>query len=312
MFKRTVILALAGVVLLLSQSSHAISWGKIDATADTSIAYVERYGLQEIRLTVEYQPYYIGYMPAYVEVSIEGSPSWLTVIASPQTFVLQPRTPKQVTLIMQVKEHDIQAGQSGTVDVTVRGRIVAGGMFRTIDEAKLSIIVGYNPYTEIAISAVQPIERTSPDRELPFIINIYNYGNSRVIVDLTAEKEPGDWKYVISPSTVIIEPKQPGDETFPYATVTITLTSPHGTAISYHNDWEDFSIKARARSEAPYYEYQGGKWVRRTDEIPLITQYETTAYFLAKNKGFYVPGFDAIIMIAGLAIAGLLIARKKK
>jgi hypothetical protein len=312
MIKKPVILALVGVVLLLCQSSHALSWGKIDATPDTSIAYVERYGLQEVRLTVEYQPYYFGYLPAYVEVSVEGSPSWLTVIASPRTFVLQPKTPKTVTLIMQVKEHDIQAGQSGTVDIAVRGRLVTGGVLRTIDDAKLSLIVGYNPFTEIAISAIQPIERTSPDRELPFIINIYNYGNSRIIVDLTAEEKPGDWKYVISPSTVVIEPKQPGDDTFPYATVTITLTSPHGTAISYHNDWEDFAIKAKARAEAPYYEYQGGKWVRRTDEIDLITKYETTAYFLAKNKGFYVPGFDVLIMMAGIAIAGLLIARKKK
>ena len=236
MFKKMVILALVGAVLLLSQNSNAFSWGKIDATPDTSIAYVERYGLQEIRLTVEYQPYYFGYLPAYVEVSVEGSPSWLTVIASPQTFVLQPRTAKTVSILMQVKQHDIQAGQSGTIDIAVRGRLVTGGMLRTIDAAKVSIIAGYNPFTEIAISAIQPIERTSPDRELPFVINIYNYGNSRIIVDLTADKEPGKWKYVISPSTVVIEPKQPGDETFPYATVTVTLTSPHGTAISYHND----------------------------------------------------------------------------
>ncbi|HEC82614.1 MAG TPA: hypothetical protein ENI53_01860 [Thermoplasmatales archaeon] len=214
--------------------------------------------------------------------------------------------------MMQVKQHDIHAGQSDKVDIVVRGKLVTGGLFRQIDEAKLSLIVGYNPFTEIAISSPQPIERTAPDRELPFVINIYNYGNSRVIVDLTAEKEPGEWRYVISPSTVVIEPKQPGDETFPYAPVTVTLTSPHGTAISYHNDWEDFAIKAKARSEAPYYEYQGGRWVRRTDEIDLVTTYESTAYFLAKNKGFYVPGFDAIIMIAGISLAGLIFAKKKK
>ena len=312
MFKKSIVLALIGVVLLLSQSSSAFSWGKIDATPDTSITYVERYGLQQVRLTVEYIPYYFGYLPAYVEVSVEGSPSWLTVIASPQTFVLQPRTPKTVTLIMQVKQHDVRAGDSGTVDIAVRGRLVSGGMLRTLDEAKLSLIVGYNPFTEIAISSPQPIERTSPDRELPFVLYVYNYGNSRIIVDLMADEKPGKWKYVISPSTVVIEAKQPGDETFPYATVSITLTSPHGTAISYHNNWEDFSIKAKARAEAPYYEYQGGKWVRRTDEIDLITKYETTAYFMAKNKGFYIPGFDAIIMIAGIAIAALFISKKKK
>lgn len=312
MFKKSIILALVGVAILLFQSSSAVPWGKIDATPDSSIAYVERYGLQQVRLTVEYQPYYMGYLPVYVEVSVEGSPSWLTVAPSPKTFVLRPNTQKEVTLMMQVKTHDVQAGESGTVDIAVRGHLVTGGLLRQIEAATLSLIVGYNPYTEIALSSPQPIERTAPDRELPFIINIYNYGNSRVIVDLTTEKEPGKWRYVISPPTVVIEPKQSGDETFPYATVTVTLTSPHGTAISYHNDWEDFAIKAKARSEAPYYEYQGGRWVRRTDEIDLITTYESTAYFLAKNKGFYVPGFDAIIMIAGISLAGLIFTRKKK
>ena len=312
MFKKIFMMALVGVMLLSVQGASAITWGTMEVTASNSIAYVERYGIQEVTLTVSYQPAIFGYLPVYAEVSVENSPGWLTVIPSPQKFVLKPGVNKNVQLIMQVKEHDRQAGDSGTVELAIRGKLVTGGVFRQIEEGKISLLVGYNPYTEIAISALQPIERTSPDRELPFIVNIYNYGNSRVIVDLTAEKEPGDWRYVISPSTVVIEPKQPGDDTFPYATVTITLTSPHGTVISYHNDWEDFAIKAKARSEAPYYEYQGGKWVRRTDEIDLVTKYETTAYFMAKNKGFYVPGFDAIIMIAGLSIAGVLIARKKK
>jgi len=312
MFKKGIVLALVGVLLLLSQGVNAISWGKIDATPDTPAIYVQRYELQQLRVSVEYTPYLFGYLPVFVEVSVEGSPDWLTVVPSPQTFVLSPGKVKDVTLAIGVSKHDIIAGTTGEINIAIRGRLVTGGLFRQIDEAKFSILVGYNPFTEIAISAVQPIERTSPDKELPFVINIYNYGNTPVIVDLTAEKEPGNWRYVISPSTVKIEPKQAGEETYPYATVTITLTSPHGTAISYHNDWEDFIIKAKARSEAPYYEYEGGRWVRKTDEIELVTSYETYAYFLAKNKGFYIPGFDAIIMIAGIAIAGLLFAKKKK
>lgn len=312
MIKKMIIVAVVIAALLCSQSSEALSWGKIDATPDTSISYVERYGLQQIKLSVEYQPYFFGMMPAYVEVSVEGSPSWLTVVASPQTFVLKPGVTKEIFLILKVSQHDVVAGSSGSVDVAVRGRLVTGGLFRTLDETKLSVIVGYNPFTEITVSSIQPIARTAPDRELPFLVDVYNYGNSRVIVDLTAMEEPDDWQYIISPSTVVIEAKQPGDETFPYATVSVTLTSPHGTAISYHNDWQGFAIKAKARAEAPYYEYQGGKWTRRTDELDQITTYESQAYFLAKNKGFYVPGFDALVLIAGLAIAGLLIARKKK
>ncbi len=309
MFKKLIILV--GAVLLFSQSGSAVFWGIIEAVPDTTISYVERYGVQEVTVGVTYKPAIYGWLPVYAEVSIEGAPSWLTVTPTPQILVLMPNRETTLKLTMAVKQHDIIAGTTGSVDVAIRGTLVTGALLRQIKEAKFSITVGYNPFTEIAISAVKPIERTAPDRELPFVINIYNYGNSRVVVDLTAEKEPGNWRYVISPSTVVIEPKQPGEETFPYATVTVTLTSPHGTAISYHNDWEDFAIRAKARSEAPYYQYKGGQWQRVTDEIDLVTKYETTAYFLAKNKGFYVPGFDAVILFLGIAVAGILIRKKK-
>lgn len=312
MFKKSIILVVVAVAVLATQNASALSWGKINATPDMSVAYVERYGQQEINLNVQYQPYYFGYLPAFVEVNVVGSPTWLTVAASPQTFTLKPGETLNVKLLLKVSQNDIVAGTSGEVQLQITARLVTGGSFRQIDEAKLTIIVGYNPYTEIGIRAVQPIERTAPDRELPFSFDVINYGNTRVIVDLSPAKQPGEWKYVISPPTVVIQPKKPGDETYPYATVTVTLTSPHGTAISYHNNWQDFAIKAKATSEAPYYIKQGTGWTRTTQEIPLVNTHEVTAYFLAKNKGFYVPGFDAIAMIAAIALISLVMTRRKK
>jgi hypothetical protein len=251
-------------------------------------------------------------MPAYVEVNIEGSPAWLTVVASPKTFVLDPETTKRVSITMKVNQNDINAGQSGTIDIALTGRLVTGGLFRTLDRATLQILAGYNPFTEITISSVRPIARTAPDKELPFVVDVYNYGNSNVIVDFSLDKEPEKWDYVISPASVVIPPKAAGDETFPYETVRVTLTSPHGGVISYHNDWENFVVLAKARSEAPYYEYSGGKWQETTEQIVQKTYYEARGFFLAKNRGFYVPGFDVLFLLAGLAVAGVLVARKRK
>ncbi len=312
MLRKGIIFAVVVVALFGIQSAQAISWGKIDATPSMTTAYVERYGQEEISLSVQYKPYYFGFMPVFVEVSVVGSPSWLTVAPNPQTFVLKPDESFTVRVLMKVSEHDVVAGTSGTVELSLQGHLVSGGALRQIDGAKLTLVVTYNPFTEIAIRAVKPIERTAPDRELPFTIDIINYGNSRIIVDLSPEKEPTGWKYVISPPTVVIEPKKPGDETFPYETVTITLTSPHGTAISYHNDWESFSIKAKALAETPYFTKQGGSWSRTSQEIELVNTHTVTAYFLAKNKGFYVPGFDVVFLIAGIAIVALLMGRRKK
>jgi hypothetical protein len=312
MIRKIVMLALVGIALLSFQSASAAIWGSLKVDADNASSYVERYQISEATLTITYQPLYFALMPIYAEVAVTNAPSFLTVIPTPQKFVLRANEPETVKLIMLVKEHDTLAGNSGSIEISVTGNVPFGGLIRTVEDGKASIAVGYNPFTVIALSTPQSIARTSPDKELPFIINVVNYGNSRVIVDLTVEETPGDWKYVISPSTVIINPKQPGDETFPFEPVYVTLTSPHGTAISYHNDWEDFSIRAKATAEAPYYTYQGGKWVRSTEEIILVNTHDATSYFLAKNRGFYVPGFEILFLMAGVIIAGVLFSKKKK
>jgi len=310
--KKGIIGATVIVALLFIQGANAIPWGKINATPNMTAVYVERYGQGQVTLDVQYVPYYFGYLPAYVEVSVVGAPSWLTVAPNPSTFVVKPGESFNVKVAMQVSQHDIVAGTSATVELLLQARLVSGGALRQIDGAKVPIIVSYNPFTEITLRAVKPIMRTSPDKELPFTVDVVNYGNSPIIVELTLEEEPQGWKVNINPPNLKIEPKKPGDETYPYETVTITLTSPHGPVISYHNDWEDFSIRATARSEAPYWVKQGGTWTTATQDITLKNIYSVPASFLAKNRGFYIPGFDAIFMVAGLAVAALLFKRRKK
>ena len=313
MFKKSIILVFAVFAILTVQSADAFSWGKINATSDMGIGYVERYGQLQAVLTVSYQPYFFGYLPVFVEVNVVDSPSWLTVVPSTPTFTLKPDESRNVNFIMQVSQNDVQAGTSGKVTVELTGRLISGGAFRQIDGGKVEILVGYNPFTEIGIRAAKPIERTAPDRELPFSFDIINYGNSRVVVSITPAKQPpSGWKYVISPSTVYIEPKKAGEETYPYATVTVTITTPHGPVISYANTWQNFAITAKATSEAPYYVKQGTTWQRTQNEIELVNTNEVTQYFLAKNKGFYVPGFDAISMVAAIALLSVILIRRKK
>lgn len=313
MFRKSIILAIAVVAIFAIQNTSAFSWGKINATSDMGIGYVERYGQLQITLTVSYQTYFFGYLPIFVEVNVVDSPSWLTVAPSTPTFTLKPSESRNVNLLMKVSQNDINAGESGEVKVELTGRLITGGALRQIDGAKLTIVVGYNPFTEIGIRSVKPIERTAPDRELPFSFDIVNYGNTRVVVSLTPAKQPpADWKYVISPSTVYIEPKKPGEDTYPYATVTVTLTTPHGPVISYANVWQNFAIKAKATSEAPYYVKQGTTWTRTQTEMELVNTNEVTQYFLAKNKGFYVPGFDTISLLAVIALLSIFAIRRKK
>lgn len=311
MIKKFMVLAFAVGMLLLMQNSHAIGWGQVTVSSSETTTWVDKFSQTSIPMTIEYVPYFFGALPAKVDISVTGT-DWLTVIPSQPSFVLSPNTPKTVDLIIAPSKFDVQAGRQAKIIVSVSGQLVTGGLFRTLDETRLEILVGFNPYTQISVSSVQPISRTSPDKELPFIVDIYNYGNTRVEVDLAFVEEPGDWQKIISPSKIFIEAKPEDDTSFPHETVTITITSPHGTAVSYHNDWQSFSVKAKARSFTPYFVRRAGDWEPQTEENPGFNSAEATAFFLAKNRGFYIPGFDAMLLIAGLALAGLLIYKKKK
>lgn len=313
MVKKFVIMALAVVAILCLQNSYAIGWGEVSVTSSETTTYVDKFGQVSLPMTIEYVPYFFGTLPAKVDIAVSGAPAWLTVIPSTPNFVLTPNTPKTVDLIIVPNQYDVVAGTKQKVTVSVSGQLVTGGLLRSLDPSILEVIVGFNPYTQISISSISPIERTSPDKELKFPVDIYNYGNTRVEVDIGfIEDGSGEWQKLISPSKIFIEPKQAGDETFPREVVYVTVTSPHGTAISYHNDWQDFSIKATARAFTPYYARSGGNWGVVTDDSFGYNYAEGTAYFLARNKGFYIPGFDALLLIAGLGLAGMLVYRKKK
>ena len=91
-----------------------------------------------------------------------------------------------------------------------------------------------------------------------------------------------------------------------------TVTSPHGTAISYHNNWQGFTIEGSARTDAQYYTLQSGQWTTSQQDKEKVTVFTTYATVLAKNRGFYVPGFDALLLIGVLGIFAIFMARKRK
>ncbi len=307
---------ITGMVLLftgiLAPSASALSWGGISAQSDYGTYWVGRYETGQVSLTISYTPYFIAYFPLWVEIRVTESPSWLTVTPSQPTFPLQAKTSKTIPINLAVNTQDIKAGTVGKVSLEITGKIILGGELRQIDPAKVDIQVGYNPFTEVTLALTNPIARTAPDRELTFPIKVINWGNAPTTVTLTITNEVKGWQYIVSPQQIKVEAKKPGDTSYPEQTVMLTVTSPHGTAISYHNKWQGFTIQGVARSDAKYYTLQGGQWTPTTQEKEKITYFNAYATVLAKNKGFYVPGFDAILMIGVLGALAIFMSKKKR
>ncbi len=309
---------LFGTCILLSMAvfapvTEALDWGAMGASPNITPYYIERYGSGSLTLTINYDSFFFQYFPVWVEINIVQKPSWLTVTPSQKTFVLQTDVSKAVKISMALNQQDINAGDLQTVEFEVTGRIILGGEVRQIATGKADIQVGVNPYTKITIQVPNPIDRIAPDRELSFPVTVKNWGNADTTVTFSLTDEGLDgWRYIIAPTQTVLAGKKPGDANPTEQEIILTLTSPHGTAVSYHNDWQGITLQALARTDAKYYILQGNQFEISQQDKEQVTVFTSYATMLAKNKGFYVPGFEAIILIGALAAIMLAMRRKRQ
>lgn len=318
MLKRTITIGvLLGTVMLLSTAllapaAQAIEWGAMSASPDISPFYVNRYGGDSFTLTVTYEPFFFQYFPVWAQIEVVKSPGWLTVSPTQPTFPLQSGARKDVKINLALSEQDVEAPSLSSVTIQVTGRIVLGGELREVATAKTDILVGVNPFTQITVSIAKPIERSSPDQELTFPVTVENWGTAQTRVTLQATDVPDDWTDpIISPQQIILDAKKPGDPNPPEKTVSFTVTTPHGTGISYHNKRETFLLQAHAQSFADYWVKEGNQFQKSSKDPENIKQATVYARMMVKNRGFYVPGFEAIVLIGALAVLVLVIRRRR-
>jgi hypothetical protein len=77
--------------------------------------------------------------------------------------------------------------------------------------------------------------------------------------------------------------------------------------MSYHNDWEGLTLKAVAKSEMREYVWEGSSW----SQSPDYPSMDSLGTFLAKNKGFYVPGFEIFLLIAAIGLVMITIKKRR-
>jgi hypothetical protein len=307
-------IVMASVMMAFIPASSAIMWGTVESSVDHSAYYMTRYGgtAEPIKVTVTYNDLFptITFLPAMISLKVTDKPTWLLAILDREEFVIEPGESIDAHLSLSVTQQDIEAGSGDEVVIEASGELLIP-LGRTLTPTTTRIMVKYDPFTEISVSVASPIGEAAPDTKLRYPVKVTNLGNALVTVKLKVTKEPEGWEYVTSPTKVDILPKPPGEETYPYEYVYLSMQSPHGTAISYHNKWAGATIIAEATSESPTHVLEGEKWVERREPIDGVTYSTDLQTTLAKNKGFYVPGFDVLPVIAALGIV-LVLVRKRK
>jgi hypothetical protein len=210
---------------------------------------------------------------------------WVSTM-SPTTMVFTSTTPQTFTVsvvIPQDTPNNIQG------KLTIDGKAVGGGLQSQPAQASSTITV--DPYYRVIVETDAPYREIAPGSQVYFSFRILNMGNAvdsfslevANLRDLVAKK----WTVTLSSATIAkVNPKE-------YKTVKVVAQSPRDWAI-WKNEPTVINLKATSQNAE-------GSSLIVTQTFPVY----------AYERGFSVPGFDPIFLIAAFAI-GLVVLRKTR
>jgi hypothetical protein len=208
---------------------------------------------------------------------------WVSQV-SPTTAVFTSTTPQSFTCTVVVPQGTANSQYGNLV---VNGRAVAGGL-QSMAETKG--IISVSPYFRLTLDSDVPYREISPGTQAFFTVKLTNAGNAvdsfeleiSNLKDLAAKK----WTVVLSANTI---PKvQPGE----YKPFRITAQSPRDWTI-WKSEPSVIIIKATSQNAKDFQQV-------------IALSFPIYAY----EKGFYIPGFDPLFVIAAFGI-GLVALRRK-
>lgn len=179
-------------------------------------------------------------------------------------------------------------------DVTVgaiRGGASAGGV-EEVTGGDGSFTVSAKFYSVVQAKVAQQIKQAGPQKDVPFEVQLDNFGNSRTQISFEINERPGSgkWQAVVPDDVILDSPASGGAKTSD--TAVFTVTTP------YKNGWnnEQGTYRLKMKTFAADDPTQEG--------IELFTN------VLVRVRGVYVPSLEPFVMVAAV-LGSALVARRK-
>ncbi|HJQ93388.1 MAG TPA: hypothetical protein VJ874_03770, partial [Candidatus Thermoplasmatota archaeon] len=159
----------------------------------------------------------------------------------------------------------------------------------TTDTDSFQIIPDYLPYIEAQSAA--KLRQGGPQKQIPFAIDLTNFGNAATKVSFAIESAPsGKWQGLL-PDPALLDP--PGGN-LQSKQITFNVATPYKNG--WNNDEGAFTL-----SMTPEYQYNSEK-----------TGSPITVTVLARVRGVYVPSLEPMVMVSALLGAAMLIKLRKE
>jgi hypothetical protein len=174
-------------------------------------------------------------------------------------------------------------------NLIINGRAVAGGL-QSLAETKA--IIAVDPYFRLTLDSDVPYREISPGTQAFFTIKLTNAGNAvdsfELEISNLKELTAKHWTVVLSANT--ISKVMPGE----YKPFRITAQSPRDWTI-WKSEPSVVIMKATSQNAKDFQQV-------------IALSFPVYAY----EKGFYIPGFDPLFLVAAFGIGLVVLRRNRK
>lgn len=161
-------------------------------------------------------------------------------------------------------------------------------------DASIDFTVSADYYALVQPKIAKKLVAAGPDKQVPFAIELTNYGNARTQINFEEGIKPtsGKWELVL-PDPIILDSPFGGGEGKTVDTATVTVSS------TYKNGWNN------AKGA-----YQILMKVASADQ-PDKKGNDLNANVLVRVRGVYVPGIEPFVMVAAILGSALVLRLQK-
>ncbi len=147
-------------------------------------------------------------------------------------------------------------------------------------------------YSVVQAKVAQQIKQAGPQKDVPFEVQLDNFGNARTQINFEINERPGGdkWSAVVPDDVILDSPASGGAKTSDTAVFTVTTPFKNG----WNNEQGTYRLKMKTFAA----------------DDPTQEGVELFTNVLVRVRGVYVPSLEPFVMV-GAVIGSALIARQK-
>lgn len=252
----------------------------------------------EVKYQVESAPFTgVGAVSPNLKVDIAFTCPAYVVITGPASITMTV-TPGQETAFTETGSFNVAVKRTAPgleqIPCTVKATANALGQLESSSSADTRFSVSADYYSLLQATVSKQLQQSGPYKNVPFQMDITNFGNARTQInfELVTEPKGGKWN-VILPTQMILESPNTGlTPTQGQATMTVSTTYKNG----WNNEQGSYTININS--------------VAADDVSKPGNELQTN--FLVRVRGVYVPSLEPVLMLGALIGSAMILRLRKE